>query len=185
MKETIKILTKVWDYTSGETDHLAELVQKDKGIVMTKDSMAKDLIDMVDFIDGETVIEPCRGNGAFYNNLPDNVNKIWCEINEDRDYLTFDGEADVCLSNPPFVPRKLFWEFTIKAMETTKRKIYWLISMHSINVFTPVRMEIMEDKGWFIQHFHIVSDKRWYGRYVWIEIGREDTGFFTWKKATY
>jgi len=33
----------------------------------------------------------------------------------------------------------------------------------------------------FIQFQHIVADKRWYGRYVLLGIGREDNGYYTWR----
>tara|TARA_R110000751_G_scaffold201807_1_gene306503 strand:- start:46 stop:582 length:537 start_codon:yes stop_codon:yes gene_type:complete len=178
-------MSKVWDYKSNETDPLAEKVEKDPTIVMTNPEMAIHLISRIEFKDGDVVIEPCKGDGAFYNNLPDNVEKEWCEINEGKDYLDYEGEVDICLSNPPFVPRKLFWSFMQKSMEITKRKIYWLVNIGSLNVFTPKRLEEMKSKSWFIQSFHVVSDKRWFGRYVWIEIGKEDNSMFSWNQKTF
>lgn len=84
---------------------------KDPDIVMTKPEMAKHLLSLVSFMDGDKVMEPCKGKGAFYDNLPSNVEKLYCEINEGKDYLTQEVEVDITLSNPPFVPRKLFWQF--------------------------------------------------------------------------
>ena len=43
----------------------------------------------------------------------------------------------------------------------------------------------MKDKGWYINNFHIVADRRWYGRYVWLKITKEDTGIFTWENNPY
>lgn len=178
-------MNKIWKYKSNKDDQLAKKVAKDKDIVMTKPEMAKYLISLVDFKDGDVVIEPCLGNGAFYDNLPNNVVKKWCEINKGRDYLEFDEEVDITLSNPPFIPRKLFWSFMLKAMETTKREIYWLINLSSLNVYTPKRLEEMKNKGWFINNLHIVADKRWFGRYCWIKIGKEDKGFIKYNKMVY
>jgi hypothetical protein len=140
---------------------------------MTKPTMAKYLISLIDFKDNDVVMDCCKGKGAFYDNLPENVDKKWCEINEGIDYLKFDGKVDITLSNPPFVPRKLFWTFNVKAMETTNRSIYWLINMLSLNVFTPKRLDEMKSKGWYIENMHIVSDKRWFGRYVWLKISKD------------
>jgi len=176
---------KVWEYKSNDNDELAKQVEKDPTIVMTKPEMAKYLIGLIDFKDGDIVIEPCRGDGAFYNNLPDNVIKEWCEINQDRDFLEYQGKVDICLSNPPFVPRKLFWSFMQKSMEITNRQIYWLINIASLNVFTPNRLNEMRTKGWFIQSFHVVNDKRWYGRYVWVKIGKEDNSIFSWNDNSF
>ncbi len=57
--------------------------------------------------------------------------------------------------------------------------------MSSLNVFTPKRLDEMENKGWYINSFHIVSDKRWFGRYVWIKISKENTNVMTWCKTSY
>ena len=180
-------MSKVWNYESKENDNLAKLV-KDKGddIVMTNPKMAIDLINNhTDFKEGDKVMEPCKGYGAFYDNLPDNINKVFCEINEGKDYLEYEGMVDITLSNPPFAPRKLFWSFMVKAMETTRRNIYWLINLSALNVFTPKRLDEMKEKKWYIQHLHIVADKRWFGRYVWVKIGRKNRGIFSWERKTY
>ena len=77
---------KVWEYKSNENDKLANQVEKDRTIVMTTPEMAKHLIGLIEFKDGDVVIEPCRGDGAFYDNLPGSVKKEWCEINQGRDF---------------------------------------------------------------------------------------------------
>ncbi len=64
-------------------------------------------------------------------------------------------------------------------------KIYWLINIASLNVFTPNRLNEMKTKGWFIQSFHAVNDKRWYGRYVWVKIGKEDNSIFSWNDESF
>jgi len=167
---------KIWEYKSKEDDKLAKQVKKDNDICYTKDEMAKYLLSLINFKEYDIVMEPCRGKGAFYNNLPDNVIREYCEINEGKDYLKYEDEVDITLSNPPFVPRSLFWDFHMKAMDTTRREIYWLFNISSLNVFTPKRLTIMKEKNWFIQSFHIVQDKRWFGRYIWVKFGRKDKG---------
>jgi len=179
---------KVWNYTSNENDKLQENIKKKgKSFIYTNHEMAKHLISISDIQKGDIVIEPGKGDGAFYNNIPTDCSAVWCEINEGRDFFEYDETklVDVCLSNPPFVPRKLFWNFMEKSMRITKRKIYWLLNLSSLNVFTPRRIDIMKEQGWFIQSFHIVADKRWFGRYTWVEIGREDKGIFTCHRKTF
>lgn len=168
-----------YEKTENKHDKLGELVNR-KGIdiTYTKPSMAQYLIEIVVKKNPGKLkwMEPCKGAGAFFNNFPSNIQGEWCEITEGVDYLEYQGQVDITISNPPFVPRKVFWEFMLKAMDTTTHKIYWLLNLSSINVFTPRRLDIMEEKGWYIQSFHIVQDKRWYGRYSLVEIGREDIG---------
>ena len=176
---------KVWNYKSNKDDKLSKQVKKDRTIVYTKTTMAKHLIERITFQEGDVVCEPCRGDRAFYDNFPDNVVKTYYEINEGKDFLEAKEPVDYILSNPPFVPRKLFWNFQQKAMEITRKKIYWLINLSSMNVFTPKRLNEMKERGWYITSQYIVADKRWYGRYVWLEISKEPSNYYTWCNTTF
>lgn len=176
---------KVWDYKSNDDDQLAKQVEKDPSIVMTKPEMAKHLINLIQYEEGEVWLEPARGDGGFYNNFPTNVVGRYCEINEGSNFLEYTEPVDVVISNPPFVPRKLFWDFMTKSMQIARKNIYWLINLSSLNVFTPKRLLEMKDAGWFIQRFHIVSDKRWFGRYVFLKIGKVDLEMITWKEGSF
>ena len=171
---------KIWDYKSNKDDRLAQKVKKDPDIVHTRHEHARALLRLVKFRDNDRVMEPCKGKGAFYDNFPDNVTKFWCEKNESRDYMFWNETVDITISNPPFVPRKLFWLFQQKAMETTEREIWWLINISSMNVFTQRRIEEMKALGWYINQFNITCDKRWFGRYVFLKIDRIKSDVFRW-----
>ena len=170
-------------------DSRLDKIVKDKGekIVYTKHSMAKDLIkNHTEIGVGDKVMNTSYGDGAFYDNLPDYCEKYYCEIKEGIDYLDNNQKVDITLDNPPFVPRKLFWSFMEKAMENTNRSIYWLINMQSLNVFTPKRLEQMAKNNFYIKKMHIVADKRWFGRYVWIRIDKgNDTNVLSWNNKPY
>ena len=164
---------------------LSQLLNKDPDICMTKPEMAKYLISRVNFNSGDIVMEPCKGKGAFYDNLPNNVIKLYCEIGEGIDYLNDNRIVDITLSNPPFAPRKLFWQFMEKAINNTRKEIYWLINLSSLDVFTPKRLKQMNSLGWFIGNFYIVSDKRWFGRYVWVKITRTNNSVFEFTETIF
>jgi hypothetical protein len=176
---------KVWDYKSNENDALSKLVEKNPDIVMTNPEMAKYLLSRIKFEDNDILLEPCKGSGAFYNNFPDNTINKYCEINEGLDFFDFNEKVDYIISNPPFVPRKLFWNFMIKSMNICRKKIYWLINLSALNVFTPKRLDEMEELDWYIQSFHIVADKRWFGRYCFLEISKEPSNVFTCLNRTF
>lgn len=58
-----------------------------------------------------TYMEPCRSNGAFYNEMP--LGSAWGEIREGVDYLTTEyNRVDCILTNPPY---NLAQEFVEKA----------------------------------------------------------------------
>ena len=93
------------------------------------------------------------------------------------------GFYNTTIGNPPYVPRGLCWKFFQRAMETTTDRIFYLVNASIINVFTPNRLDEMKKNKWFIQSFHIVQDKRWFGRYMMLELGREDKGLYSWKSG--
>jgi len=147
--------------------------------------MAKYLLSTIQFEEGSIVLEPARGKGAFYDNFPENTINKYCEINEGTDFLEYNERVDYVISNPPFVPRKLFWSFQQKAMDICNKEIYWLINMSSLNAFTPNRLKEMNDIGWYIQGFHIVADKRWYGRYFFIKISKQQNNLFLYNQKSF
>jgi hypothetical protein len=178
-------MAKIWDYNSNEDDELGKQVEKDPNIVMTQPEMAKYLLSRIDFYPDEIIMEPGLGTGSFYNNFPTFTNNKFCEINLGLDYLLQNEIVDYTISNPPFVPRKLFWNFNVHAMKTTKKEIYWLINISALNVFTPKRLEEMKSLGWYIQDLHIVSDKRWFGRYCFLRMSKDISNFFTYSKSNF
>jgi hypothetical protein len=156
-----------WDYKST-VDPVKKAAREKKNkhasdVAMTNPEMAKHLISR-----------------AFYDNFPEFVDKHWCEINDGRDYLDQDKMVDYTVTNPPFTPRKLLWSFCQKAMDTTRKEIYFLINLNCMNVFTTRRLGEMKEKCWYITSQHIVSDRRWFGRYVFLRMTRRKSDYFTW-----
>ena len=69
------------------------------------------------------VLEPCRGDGAFYNplgELPD-VQREWCEISEGRDFMDYGGHVDWIITNPPY---SIYDEFLIKALRHADNVVF-------------------------------------------------------------
>lgn len=46
------------------------------------------------------ILEPCRGIGNIYNELPEP--KEWCEIIENRDFFAYNKKVDWIVTNPPY-----------------------------------------------------------------------------------
>ena len=171
---------KVWQYQSKNGDRLSKIVEKDKDIVNTKPEMAQYLISLIKFKKNDIVLEPCKGTGSFYDAFPKYTINKWCEINCQRNFFDFNEKVDYVISNPPFVPRKLFWQFQQHAMSICRKEIYWLINLSSLNVFTSKRLKEMHELGWYINSLHIVEDRRWFGRYCFIKISKKNNGVFTY-----
>lgn len=101
----------------------------DKDIVMTPEWLAKDIISH--YNPTGTILDPCRGQGAFYNNYP-TPNKDWCELAEGRDFLTYTRKVDWIVTNPPWSKMR---EFLVHGMEIASNVVY----LTTINHYTTKR----------------------------------------------
>lgn len=52
------------------------------------------------------VLEPCRGDGAIYDLLPEGAQ--WCEVDEGRDFFTWTAPVDWVITNPPYSKMRPF-----------------------------------------------------------------------------
>lgn len=69
--------------------------------IMTPEYIAKKIIEQLPLRLDDIILDPFRGEGAFYNNFPCGF-KEWCEIKEGRDFFDFKGKVDWIISNPPY-----------------------------------------------------------------------------------
>lgn len=68
--------------------------------IFTPLNVAKQIIDLFD-LKGK-VLDAFMGNGAFYNQYPENVEKDWCEIDKGRDFFEYNDKVDWIVTNPPY-----------------------------------------------------------------------------------
>ncbi len=66
--------------------------------VYTPEPWALDMI--AHFKPTGTILEPCKGKGVFFDNLPEP--KLFCEIDEGIDFFEYSGKVDWIISNPPY-----------------------------------------------------------------------------------
>ena len=59
-------------------------------VVFTPPLVARMIVD--EFKPSGKILEPCRGLGGFYNELPEP--KDWCEITEGRDFFDYHEKVD-------------------------------------------------------------------------------------------
>ena len=67
----------------------------------TPKECAKDLIAFVPLVEGDIVVEPFKGEGAFYDAFPNFVLKDWAELEQGKDYTALTN-YDWVITNPPF-----------------------------------------------------------------------------------
>jgi hypothetical protein len=148
----------------------------------TSPEMVKDLIEMLPFREGDIVLDCGSGeNKVWYKNIPEKCVRKECEIEDGVDFLKWDFPVDYCIGNPPF---DIGWKFTEKATLIARKGIAFLGSIKFFNQFTGKRLEFMKEKGFELQHIHVVADARWFGKYFFL-IFEKKKGFVSWTRKTY
>lgn len=141
------------------------LVPKDKVYnperdwVMTPPSLALSIINH--YQPYGKVLDPCRGEGAFYNQFavyPSVNSTDWCEITEGHDFLirefTTDTESvhyDWIVSNPPWSQIR---PFTLKAMEVADN-IVWLCLVNAF--WMKARLRDMDERGFAVKEILLLD----------------------------
>lgn len=150
---------------------------KDISFHYTNEQMVKDLISITP-ISGSVLDAGSGKNKVWFNNLKGE--KYECEIEDGVDFLLWDKKVDWVVGNPPFDQQKAFLK---KATEVATTGIAFLGNINFWNGLTPKRLSEMS--GWYLKKIHIVSDKRWFGRYYYLIFTKELNDFLSWNKKTY
>jgi len=83
------------------------------------------MLNLINWNEVNTFLEPCKGDNAIYNKVPDTVDKHWCELSLGRDYLESieSQEYDLIVTNPPF---SIADQFIQKSLSESKTVCYLL-----------------------------------------------------------
>lgn len=152
----------------------------------TPNDLCIELIKQVHLVEGDEVLEPFRGEGSFYNNFPDFVNKSYCEIEEGLDYKDYNNKIDWVITNPPFRLEtgtkrvNAFWYLIEYYIKRVNKGIAFLANDYCLGTLTPKRIKYLNDLGFFINKLSVCSIKKWRGRYFFIIISKEPSSFFNY-----
>ena len=102
----------------------------------TPKTLANKIVRSIKWAKGEKVLEPCRGDGAFYDALPSNVHKEWCEIRQGKDFFDFQGKVDHRHHESPLPGRgrqaqNLVMPFFQKGFEVARKRVIFLFGTTS------------------------------------------------------
>tara|TARA_R110000868_G_scaffold320405_1_gene581304 strand:+ start:351 stop:857 length:507 start_codon:yes stop_codon:yes gene_type:complete len=146
----------------------------------TPPELCKLLVEKVPLKDGDKVLEPFKGEGSFYNALPDFIIKNWTEIEEGRDFKNYQGEIDWVITNPPFKLEnekgKLensFYPLLDYYSTRVNKGIAFLGNDYCFSTLTPVRMKKINALGFYLQGYTICNVKKWRGRYFFMIFTKE------------
>lgn len=151
-----------------------KMTTQEKSLHYTPVELAKKLITRVQLEDGDTLLEPFKGNGAFYDNFPAGHNKDWYEIDDGKDFFTCADMFDVIITNPPFRietdngRKNAFVPCLEKAFSVSRKKVCMLFNHKCFNSMTPKRLHKWRGMGWSVTDVHICNVKKWFGRYYFV-----------------
>lgn len=121
---------------------------KSDDLVMTPPEFAKEIIDY--FKPSGRILEPCRGDGGFYNNFPGT--KLWCEITEGRDFFDFKDKVDWIITNPPYSKMRKFLEHSMDVSDN----VCFLITIN--HIWTKARLRAMRERSFGIKEILMVQE---------------------------
>ena len=131
------------------------LKKSSNDIIYTPMPVALKMIEMCDIKDGDKVLDPSRGCGVFFNNLPTNCIKSYCEITENKDFFNETERYDLIIGNPPY---SLWTKWLDHTMKLTDKFCYILGCFN----FTDKRVRDIIDKGYGITKFHLLKIDWWF-----------------------
>jgi len=112
---------------------------KSNDIVMTPEWLAKALINH--FKPTGKILEPCKGNGAFSNNMICD----WCEITEGKDFFEYNTKVDWIITNPPWSKIRSFLQHSMKVSDN----ICFLFTIN--HLWTKARLRDIKQSGFNIK----------------------------------
>jgi len=151
---------------------------------------AKDLIAFVHLVEGDIVAEPFKGEGAFYNNFPDFVEKKWAEREQGVDYTALE-DYDWVITNPPFrldVGDKRinsFWTLIDYYTTRARKGIAFLGNDYCFSTLTPKRQAVLKERGWVMTKVVVCNIKKWRGRYFFFILQKGEQGMMDYLPKTY
>ena len=96
-----------------------------KDVVFTPPELASDIVSF--FSPSGICLDPCAGDGVFYNLLP--AGAEWCEIERGRDFYAWEKQVTWVVGNPPY-SHLLAW---IRHSFTIANDIVYLVPAHRVS----------------------------------------------------
>ena len=143
----------------------------------TPKEIAEDLIKDITFSENDITLEPCKASGNFYDLIP--FEKDWCEIDEGRDFFTYDFGDKLftkVITNPPYRTnhkdvkdrKNICIDFIFRCLQVCSGEVWLLLNSKMLSTLTPIRLGKMEEMGFSMTFLRVLNIKQWYGRYYWV-----------------
>lgn len=103
-----------------------------------------------------SILDPARGQGAFFDQFPANLSHNWCELAEGLDFLEWERPVDWIVTNPPWSRLRDLTRHTM----TITDNIVWLSPI--VNMTTKARLRDLDEFGFGIAELLLIdTPKSW------------------------
>ena len=135
---------------------------KANDVFITPRDLALKHIQMIDYDDGDSWLDPCcydPETGSYISQFP-NDNKDWCEISKGVDFFEYNKAPDHICSNPPY---SMMDTWLKKCIELEPKTISFLIGIGNL---TAKRIEFMSKAGYELEKMNMMKVYEWFGMSV-------------------
>ena len=119
---------------------------------LTPEPVARLMIEMAEIKDTDLVLDPSKGKGVFFDNLP--YGGDYCEITEGKDFFDNRNYYDVIIGNPPYSIWDRWISHTVKICD----KFCYLFGQSSL---THNRIKMIHDAGFGATKICILKVNWW------------------------
>ena len=188
------------------------LIDENKELMFTPDADAQKIMDWINpqIPQGDSILEPFKGNGAFYDKILDCNPKFYCEIDDGIDFFEYNKQVDWAISNPPFrvmiesdkdstlnykntktrrkaqnlpdgwIRLNSFIPIVDRTMEICNKGFFYLVNAKLWSSITVKRLKTWKEKGWSISRIKQMEIKKWYGRYYVVKFEKNGKSLIEW-----
>lgn len=129
---------------------------KKRDVVYTPDHVALAIVDR--YKPTGRVLDPCRGDGAFWRQIP---GAEYCEIEEGRDFFAWHDPVDWVIGNPPYSVMNKWLEHSFEIAEN----VVYLIPVAKV-FGSLMRLKMIKKYGGIVDVY-----SPWTGRAIGFEFG--------------
>jgi len=158
----------------------------------TPEELCKELIKKVDIEEGDSLLEPFKGEGAFYNNFPTNTINHYCEIEEGIDFKSFNNIVDWVITNPAFRlvddnNKKVnsFYYLLNYYADKVNKGVCFLGNDYCLTTLTPKRIKELNERGLFLHKIIVCCVKKWRGRYFFMIFKKQQSNIIDYISGSF
>ena len=155
---------------------------KDITFHYTNPLMVRYLVKLIPMINTDSVLDAGSGKNKIWFNTVVNTEKYECEIENGADFFEWEKKVDWIIGNPPFDEG---WRFLDRATQIAIKGVAFLGNLNFWNCCLPKRLELLRNRGFYLNKLHIVQDRRWFGRYYFLIFTKEVNNFIGWNTKSF